>query len=211
MDNTPSATAGRMQYGAYAIRPCEQPSPPRQPDTGATAHPRIDEVRSRLGSWALLMHPKWRYPGVPEGYCPWEEARIAMLTKLFFPRVAGVRAKRVWWQGQTLHRAAAPPRRRVGRRVVPSADAAPRGYARPMPAPSPICPAWGRRLPYIRGPGGSPVRSAGAAARSSPSACPTSSRRGGGAAHASATNSRARDVPRVGRRGRGMRQRPGCR
>jgi len=34
-----------------------------------------------------------------------------MLTKLFFPTVTGVRVDRVWWQGQTLHLAAATTRR----------------------------------------------------------------------------------------------------
>ncbi len=34
-----------------------------------------------------------------------------MLTKLFFPTVAGVRVDRVWWQGQTLHLDAATTRR----------------------------------------------------------------------------------------------------
>jgi len=36
---------------------------------------------------------------------------IAMLTKLFFSTVAGVRVDRVWWQGQTLHLDAATTRR----------------------------------------------------------------------------------------------------
>ncbi len=57
------------------------------------------------------MRLKRRYPEASEADYLWKDIRTAMLTKLFFPTVAGVRVDRVWWQGQTLHLAATTTRR----------------------------------------------------------------------------------------------------
>lgn len=57
------------------------------------------------------MRSKWRYPGAPETCWLWGKGKIAMLTKLFFPTVTGVRVERARWQGQALHLDAATTRR----------------------------------------------------------------------------------------------------